>query len=56
MLKWHQEMILTLIISIQHVKRTKKNDGDSKFNSLDHTRCCDMEMCQQIHLCDTTLI
>lgn len=37
-------------------RKQKKLDGDFKFNSLDHTRCCDMDLCQQIHLCDSTLI
>ncbi len=35
---------------LNHLDRTceenKKNDGDSKFNSLDHTRCCDLDLCQ----------
>ncbi len=37
-------------------EENKKNDGDSKFNSLDHIRCFDMDLCQQVHLCDSALI
>lgn len=37
-------------------EKNEKNDGDFKFKSLDHRRCCDMDLCQQVHLCDSTLI